>query len=202
MTTSLPIPRDAFQWPTFTVKLRRKLTKLYCRVNRSWRQSRMWWRARWQRTGSSSCWPATASGTWWATSRSATSFSSGWPSTCSRRTFAKSSWTGALSTSIYGTYCSYQILDPSESCCGTGSEIHDPVFRDPDPGVYPYIPDRISGSLVTTFWVKNTSILCQFSVADPDPRSGLFDPGSGMEKSGSGINIPDPQHWIRNSFIA
>jgi hypothetical protein len=23
----------------------------------------------------------------------------------------------------------------------------------------------------------------------------LFDPGSGMEKFGSGINIPDPPHW-------
>ncbi len=23
------------------------------------------------------------------------------------------------------------------------------------------------------------------------------DPGSGMEKVGSGINIPDPQHWIK-----
>jgi hypothetical protein len=25
----------------------------------------------------------------------------------------------------------------------------------------------------------------------------LFDPGSGMEKFGSGINIPYPQHWPR-----
>jgi hypothetical protein len=37
------------------------------------------------------------------------------------------------------------------------------------------------------------------SVANPDPGSGAFlalDPGSGMEKFGSGIriNIPDPQH--------
>ncbi len=33
--------------------------------------------------------------------------------------------------------------------------------------------------------------------ADPDPGN-LFHPGSGMEKSdpGSGINIPDPQHWV------
>jgi hypothetical protein len=32
-----------------------------------------------------------------------------------------------------------------------------------------------------------------------DPRSGIRDPGSGMGKnqdSGSGINIPDPQHWM------
>ncbi len=32
-----------------------------------------------------------------------------------------------------------------------------------------------------------------------DPGSGIQDPGSGMVKNpdpGSGINIPDPQHWI------
>jgi hypothetical protein len=29
--------------------------------------------------------------------------------------------------------------------------------------------------------------------ADPDPGSGIFL----MEKFGSGINIPDPQHWLR-----
>jgi len=32
---------------------------------------------------------------------------------------------------------------------------------------------------------------------DPDPGSEIFltlDPGPGMEKFGSGINIPDPQH--------
>ncbi len=34
---------------------------------------------------------------------------------------------------------------------------------------------------------------------DVDPGSGIFlalDPGSGMEKFGSGINIPYPQHWF------
>ncbi len=55
------------------------------------------------------------------------------------------------------------------------------------------------------------------SVADPDPGSGAFltlgpghllyccfwirDPRSGMGKNqdpGSGINIPDPQHWWRD----
>jgi hypothetical protein len=42
-----------------------------------------------------------------------------------------------------------------------------------------------------------------FFDADPDPGSGIFltlDPGSGMQKFGSGIrykwNIPDPQHNI------
>jgi hypothetical protein len=53
------------------------------------------------------------------------------------------------------------------------------------------IPDNFSESLETVFRVKNTSILgCGFG-------SGiwnLFDPGSGMEKFGSGINIPNPQH--------
>jgi hypothetical protein len=39
------------------------------------------------------------------------------------------------------------------------------------------------------------------SVADPDPGSSAFwpmDPGSGMEKSGSGINISD---HISKSFV-
>ncbi len=34
--------------------------------------------------------------------------------------------------------------------------------------------------------------------------SGIRDPGSGMGKNqdpGSGINIPDPQHWFLNTFI-
>jgi hypothetical protein len=35
----------------------------------------------------------------------------------------------------------------------------------------------------------------KFFDADPDPGiRNLFDPGSGMEKFGSGINIPDQQH--------
>jgi hypothetical protein len=58
------------------------------------------------------------------------------------------------------------------------------------------IPEHISDSLETIFWVKNTKFF------DADSRSGIFltlDPGSGMEKFGSGIrdkiNIPDPQHW-------
>jgi hypothetical protein len=51
------------------------------------------------------------------------------------------------------------------------------------------IPDHISESFETIFWVK---ILKFF---DADPGSGIFlalDPG--WEKYGSGINIPDPQH--------
>jgi hypothetical protein len=43
------------------------------------------------------------------------------------------------------------------------------------------IPDLFSASLNT---------LMQTRIRD------LFDPGSGMEKFRSGINIPDPQHWL------
>ncbi len=35
--------------------------------------------------------------------------------------------------------------------------------------------------------------------------SGIRDPGSGMSKNqdpGSGINIPDPQHCIKDQFLA
>ncbi len=45
---------------------------------------------------------------------------------------------------------------------------------------------------------------CCVWIQDPgseirDPRSGIPDPGSRMGKNqdpGSGINIPDPQHWV------
>jgi hypothetical protein len=39
--------------------------------------------------------------------------------------------------------------------------------------------------------------MLNFFVEDPDPGSGAFltiDLVSGIEKFGSGINIPDPQH--------
>jgi hypothetical protein len=42
-------------------------------------------------------------------------------------------------------------------------------------------PDHFSECLETILWVK----ILKFYEADP---------GSGMEKLGSGINIPDPQH--------
>jgi hypothetical protein len=60
------------------------------------------------------------------------------------------------------------------------------------------IPDHISESLETIFWVK---ILKFF---DAVPGSGIFmtlDPGSGTEKNPdpeSGINISDPQHWRKD----
>jgi hypothetical protein len=54
------------------------------------------------------------------------------------------------------------------------------------------IPDHISESLETIFWVK----ILKFFDADAD--KGIFltlDPGSGMEKIRIGDNIPDPQHY-------
>ncbi len=57
------------------------------------------------------------------------------------------------------------------------------------------IPEHISESLETIFWVK----ILKFFDANPDPGiQNLFDPGSAMEKFGSGIhsNILDPQHCM------
>jgi hypothetical protein len=54
--------------------------------------------------------------------------------------------------------------------------------QDPDPGSGSglSIPDHISESLETIFWVK----IPKFFDSDPDPGSGnLFDPGSGMKKN-------------------
>ncbi len=58
-----------------------------------------------------------------------------------------------------------------------------------------HIPHHISESLETIFWVK----ILKFFDADPE----YFDPGSGirMEKFGSGINIPDPQHTGKKDFL-
>ena len=51
------------------------------------------------------------------------------------------------------------------------------------------IPDQLSESLEQSFGLKVHKL---FDV-DPDPGSGVFfDPGSGMEKFGSGTNIQDP----------
>jgi hypothetical protein len=39
--------------------------------------------------------------------------------------------------------------------------------------------------------------ILKFVDADMVPGSGTFyDPGCGMEKNGSAINIPDPQNWV------
>jgi hypothetical protein len=55
------------------------------------------------------------------------------------------------------------------------------------------IPDHISESLGKIFVVR---ILKSWFGSESGIRN-LFDPGSGMEKFGSGINIPDPQHCIK-----
>jgi hypothetical protein len=57
------------------------------------------------------------------------------------------------------------------------------------------IPDHISESFETIFWVKK---ILKFFDADPNPGSGIFltlDPGWKNSHPGSGINIPDPQQW-------
>jgi hypothetical protein len=67
-------------------------------------------------------------------------------------------------------------------------------IRDEQPGSY-FL--ELRNHFFVFFWVK---ILKFF---DADPGSGMEnvrirDPGSGMEKKsdpGSGMNIPDPQHW-------
>jgi hypothetical protein len=68
--------------------------------------------------------------------------------------------------------------------------------QDPDPGSVMNIPDHISESLKTIFGgLKILKSVC----ADPDPGSGIFltlNLVSRMEKFGSGINIPDPQHCL------
>jgi hypothetical protein len=64
---------------------------------------------------------------------------------------------------------------------------------------------------MTTNFTLITLFLLRFldlgsGIRDPgseirDPRSGIRDPGFGMgKKSGSGINIPNPQHWFRASM--
>jgi hypothetical protein len=58
--------------------------------------------------------------------------------------------------------------------------------RDPDPGNK---PDHFSESLETDFGVqKYLNSLMRIRIRDH------VHPGSGIEKIGSGINIPDPQH--------
>jgi len=72
---------------------------------------------------------------------------------------------------------------------GSGSGIRDE--KNPEAGSGLSIPDLIFENLVSVFLGKNTYILLYGS------GSEIWDlPGSGMEKDRSGINIPDPQHWI------
>jgi hypothetical protein len=51
---------------------------------------------------------------------------------------------------------------------------------------------------MTTNFFSPLSFVADFGSGIRDPRSEIRDPGSGMGKNqdpGSGINIPDPQHW-------
>jgi hypothetical protein len=62
--------------------------------------------------------------------------------------------------------------------------------------------EHFSQSLETVLRLKKL----KFFYADPSPESGIFlalDPVSRTrtEKFGSGINIPDPQHCIREAFV-
>ncbi len=89
-------------------------------------------------------------------------------------------------------------------CSGSGSGIRclfDPWIRDPrwvknqnpESGSRSRIniPDHISESSETIFWVKNALILWCGSWSG---IRNLLDPGSGVEKFWSGTNILDPQH--------
>jgi hypothetical protein len=53
----------------------------------------------------------------------------------------------------------------------------------------------INQDSVSGIWVK----IIKFFDEDPDPGSGIFlalDPRWKNSDPGSGINIPDPQHWF------
>jgi hypothetical protein len=93
-----------------------------------------------------------------------------------------------------------------KQCCGSGSGIR--FLFDPGSGMGKKsrsaselnIPDHISESLETIFWVK----ILKFFAAD----AGIFfdDPGSGIRNGknsnpGSGTNIPDPQHWNKTNIF-
>jgi hypothetical protein len=80
----------------------------------------------------------------------------------------------------------FRIRDPVAGASLTpGSEIRGVSNQDPDPRSGLKIPDHISEILETVFGLKKLKFF------DADKGSGIF--WSGMEKFGSGINIPDPQ---------
>ncbi len=67
------------------------------------------------------------------------------------------------------------------------------LFFTPGSGSGMNIPDHISENLETILWCVSGSGI-----------RNLFDPGSGIregKKFGSGINIPDPQHWGSYFFV-
>ncbi len=113
-------------------------------------------------------------------------------------------------------YTAGSVADPDRDLGSGSGAFLTPEYRVQDPGCgmgkksrsgsRMNIPDHISESLDTIFWVKNTSILwC--SSPDPGSRnlfdlgseiwvlgSGIRNPGWKNLDSGSGINILDPQH--------
>jgi hypothetical protein len=65
--------------------------------------------------------------------------------------------------------------------------LFDPWIQDPG-----WIKKSRSGMKISDIFLVK---ILKFFDANADPGYGnLFDPGSGMEKFGSGINIPDLQH--------
>jgi hypothetical protein len=89
----------------------------------------------------------------------------------------------------------------SEIRCLFDPWIRDPGWvknQDPDPGSRMNIPNHISETLETVFWIKILKFF--YADADADPIIFLI-LDSGWKKFGSGINIPDPQHYIFYSFI-
>jgi hypothetical protein len=57
---------------------------------------------------------------------------------------------------------------------------------------------------MTTNFFSPLSFVAVFGSGIRDPGSGIRDAGSGMGKNqdpGSGINIPDPQHWYNDRMI-
>jgi hypothetical protein len=57
---------------------------------------------------------------------------------------------------------------------------------------------------MTTNFFSPLSFVAVFGSGIRDPGSAIRDPGSGMGKNqdpGSGINIPDPQHWHKKGMF-
>ncbi len=90
-------------------------------------------------------------------------------------------------------------------CCGSGSGIQclfDPWIRDPE---WVKIKNRIQDAGWTSRIILSRALkqffglkILKFCDAHPDPGSRIFltrDPGWKNSDLGSGINIPDPQHW-------
>jgi hypothetical protein len=94
-------------------------------------------------------------------------------------------------------------MDRDMQCCGSGSGIRDPVPFDPGSGIRDRkIQDEHPRSYFRE--LRNNFFglkICKFFDEEPDSGSGIFftlDPGSGMEKFGSGIRDKHPGSAIRD----